>query len=185
MKKLAVLLLAALFLGACHCNCKQRKCSQTKTKTAVSDTAKKAKTPKPAKKKAAVKDEDFAGVAKVSRAKTGAAVLSFSKPINFKYNSDVLTPESEKSVRQIARALKKYPDNKIVVAGYTDSLGDANYNIDLSQRRAKSVADQLVKEGVKPENVTYVGHGASNPVATNKTAEGRAQNRRVELEILD
>lgn len=183
MKKLAVLLFAALFLGACHCNCKQRKCSQTKNKPAASAAVKKAH--KPAKKKAAVKDEDFAGVAKVSRAKTGAAVLSFSKPINFKYNSDVLTPESEKSVRQIARALKKYPDNKIVVAGYTDSLGDANYNIDLSQRRAKSVADQLVKEGVKPENVASVGHGASNPVATNKTAAGRAQNRRVEIEILD
>ena len=79
--------------------------------------------------------------------------------------------------------MKKYPDNTVRVAGYTDSLGDPNYNVDLSQRRAKAVAMELVKEGVPAKNVSFIGYGAANPVATNKTRQGRAQNRRVELEI--
>ena len=79
--------------------------------------------------------------------------------------------------------LKKYPNAKVRVAGYTDSYGDANYNIDLSQRRAKAVAMELVRDGVPAKNVTFIGYGEANPVATNKTAAGRYQNRRVELEI--
>lgn len=182
MKKTAVLLAAALFLGACHCTCKTRKCAEKQVKPVAAAPVKQAQ---PVQKKPAVQEQDFAGVAKVNKTDAGKAVLSFNKPIEFDYNSDKLTAESQKNVRQLGRILKKYPDNKMVVAGYTDSLGDPNYNIDLSQRRAQAVADQLVKEGVKPEQLTAVGHGASNPIASNKTKIGRAQNRRVEVEILN
>ena len=92
-------------------------------------------------------------------------------------------PATAEQQKQITRLLKKYPDNTVRVAGYTDSLGDPNYNVDLSQRRAKAVAMELVKEGVPAKNVSFIGYGAANPVATNKTSKGRAQNRRVELEI--
>ena len=69
------------------------------------------------------------------------------------------------------------------VTGHTDSLGNPDYNIDLSQRRAQAVASQLVKNGVAAENLSFICYGAARPVATNKTREGRAANRRVELEV--
>lgn len=180
MKKVTVLLTAALFLGACHCTCKNSKCAAPKAKPAAAAPVKKAQ---PAPKTHVVQEQDFAGVAKVTKTSAEKAVITFNKPIEFDYNSDTLTQDSQKSVRQLGRILKKYPHSKMVVAGYTDSMGDINYNIDLSQRRAQAVADQLVKEGVNPEQLTAVGHGSRNPIATNKTAEGRAQNRRVEVEI--
>ncbi|MBQ8033414.1 MAG: OmpA family protein, partial [Elusimicrobiaceae bacterium] len=102
---------------------------------------------------------------------------------NFKYNSDAMDAKSTETVNKVAEALKKYPNAKVRVAGYTDSLGNANYNMDLSERRAYAVAQQLVKDGVPAANVSYIGYGAANPIATNKTAEGRYQNRRVELEV--
>ena len=172
MKKVVVLLAAALFLGACHCTC---------TKSTCKNTAKKPATTQPVKK--TVEDKDFSDVANVSRKTPGRVVLSYKEPITFRYNSDEIEPASLKPIKQTARALKKYPDHTVRVAGYTDSLGDPNYNVDLSQRRAKAVAMELVKEGVPAKNVSFIGYGAANPVASNKTREGRAQNRRVELEI--
>lgn len=175
MKKVVIVLAAALFLGACHCTCTKSTCKNTAKKAVKTETA------KPAKK--AVEDKDFSDVANVSRKTPGRVVLSYKEPINFRYNSDELDPASLKPLKQTARALKKYPDHTVRVAGYTDSLGDPNYNIDLSQRRAKAVAMELVKEGVPAKNVSFIGYGAANPVASNKTREGRAQNRRVGLEI--
>lgn len=172
MKKVVVLLAAALFLGACHCTC---------TKSTCKNTAKKAVKTQPAKK--TVEEKDFSDVANVSRKTPGRVVLSYKEPITFRYNSDEIESASLKPIKQTAHALKKYPDHTVRVAGYTDSLGNPNYNVDLSQRRAKAVAMELVKEGVPAKNVSFIGYGAANPVASNKTREGRAQNRRVELEI--
>lgn len=177
MKKVAVVLAAALFLGACHCTCTKTSCKkQAPAKPVVQEPVKKA-APAP------VKEEDFSEVAKVARKTDKGLVLSYKKPINFAYNSDEIASESLPQIRATARALKKYPNSTVRVAGYTDSLGDPNYNVDLSQRRAKAVAMQLVKDGVPAQNVSFIGYGAANPVASNKTKEGRAQNRRVELEI--
>jgi len=86
-------------------------------------------------------------------------------------------------VQDIANVLKKYPNAKVQVAGYTDNTGDAAYNKDLSARRAKAVVNQLVADGVPAANLSSVGYGIENPVATNKTAAGRAENRRVELNV--
>ncbi|MDD6152706.1 MAG: OmpA family protein [Elusimicrobia bacterium] len=181
MKKVAAVLAAALFLGACHCTCTKTTCKKQAPapKPAVQAPVKKAEPVKPAP----VKEEDFAEVAQVARKTDKGLVLAYKKPINFAYNSDVIADDSLPQIRRTARALKKYPNSTVRVAGYTDSLGDANYNVDLSQRRAKAVAMELVKEGVPAKNVSFIGYGAANPVASNKTKEGRAQNRRVELEI--
>lgn len=177
MKKVASLLAAALFLGACHCTCTKTTCKkQAPAKPVVQAPVKKA-APAP------VKEEDFTEEAKVARKTDKGLVLAYKKPINFAYNSDEIAAESLPQIRSTARALKKYPNSTVRVAGYTDSLGDPNYNVDLSQRRAKAVAMQLVKDGVPAQNVSFIGYGAANPVASNKTKEGRAQNRRVELEI--
>ena len=81
--------------------------------------------------------------------------------------------------------VKKYPDANIRLDGYTDGIGTDAYNISLSERRATAVRDYLIKEaGVSSSKITVVGHGKADPVADNKTAEGRAKNRRVEISIL-
>lgn len=189
MKKVAVVLMGALFLGACHCTNTCTKCNTTAAKPAAKETVKqepvKKEAVKPAEKPApkAVEEKDFAEVASVKTQTAGRTVLSYKEPINFNYNSDVIAESSLDQIKKTADALKKYPNAKVRVAGYTDSYGDANYNIDLSQRRAKAVAMELVRDGVPAKNVTFIGYGEANPVATNKTAAGRYQNRRVELEI--
>ena len=182
MKKVVTVLAAALFLGACHCTCTKNACKAPVKKQPVK-TAPAQPATKAAPVKKAVEEKDFTEVATVSRKTPNKVVLSYKEPILFRYNSDEIEPASLKPIKQTARALKKYPDNTVRVAGYTDSLGDPNYNVDLSQRRAKAVAMELVKEGVPAKNVSFIGYGAANPVATNKTRQGRAQNRRVELEI--
>ncbi len=81
--------------------------------------------------------------------------------------------------------VKKYPGSKIRLDGYTDSIGTDAYNLKLSERRATAVMDYLIKEaGVDSSNIKAVGHGKADPVADNKTKEGRAKNRRVEISIL-
>ena len=208
MKKVMTILAAALFLGACHCTkctttpnrsntcanvacqCKHHhkagcKCAKCK-KEGCHKPAAKAVVPAPApvaKPANVAEDKDLHEVAHVSAKADNTAVLSFKEPINFAYNSDEIDSASVSQIQKAANALKKYPNAKVRVAGYTDSLGNPNYNVDLSQRRAKAVAMQLVNDGVDPQNVSFIGFGAANPVATNKTAAGRAQNRRVELEV--
>ena len=183
MKKVVTLLAAALFLGACHCTCTKNTCKTTQKPVQTQAAAKPAPKQEPAKPaKTVVEDKDFTEVAKVNR-KADRVVLTYKEPINFRYNSDEIDPASLRPINQTARALKKYPDHTVRVAGYTDSFGPADYNMDLSQRRAKAVALELVKEGVPAKNVSFIGYGEANPIASNKTREGRAQNRRVELEI--
>ena len=211
MKKVMTVLAAAILLGACHCtkctntpnrsntcvkagcSCQQHKAGCKCPKCKQAGCHKKADKPlppppppaaKPAPKPApkATEDEALATVGKVSK-KADVTVLSFNEPINFAHNSDAIEPASVAPIKKAANILKKYPDATVRVAGYTDSLGEPSYNVDLSQRRAKAVAMELVSNGVPAENVSFIGYGAQNPIATNKTAAGRAQNRRVELEI--
>ena len=82
---------------------------------------------------------------------------------------------------QLATFLSKYPDRSVVIEGHTDSVGGEDYNLGLSQRRAESVRAYLMRHGVDPSRVTTQGMGESVPVATNETAGGRQQNRRVEI----
>ncbi|WP_423207081.1 OmpA family protein [Paracoccus yeei] len=83
----------------------------------------------------------------------------------------------------IARNLTQYPNSRIQVIGHTDSTGSAAYNQDLSERRARSVAGILSAGGVSSNRIATTGRGATQPVASNDTAAGRAQNRRVEIQI--
>jgi OOP family OmpA-OmpF porin len=76
------------------------------------------------------------------------------------------------------------PDRKVLIEGHTDSSGSASYNSDLSQRRANAVEALLINQGVDPTRIVARGYGESYPVATNDTAAGRQQNRRVEIVIL-
>jgi outer membrane protein OmpA-like peptidoglycan-associated protein len=107
------------------------------------------------------------------------------KGVNFAFNSAVLTPESKKILdedRTVAR-LKGEPDMKVEVAGHTDSVGSEAYNKKLSEQRAQAVVDYLVSTGVDPKRLKAVGYGKDKPIASNATEAGRAENRRVELQV--
>ena len=102
--------------------------------------------------------------------------------IYFDTDSDRLKPESAPVVKQVAAALEKNPTLKLEIDGYTDSVGDASHNLDLSKRRAQAVQSVLVSQfGIDASRLSANGMGAGNPIGLNDTAEGRAANRRVEF----
>ncbi len=110
-------------------------------------------------------------------------VISLSD-ILFDVGKASLKAGAEQNVRKISTVLKQYPDHKISVEGYTDATGSDTFNQKLSEDRAASVRASLVAGGVDPGMITSKGFGKQNPVATNATAEGRQQNRRVEIVVL-
>jgi len=107
------------------------------------------------------------------------------KGINFAFDSSALTPESKKILdedQRISRLMGE-PNIRVEVAGHTDSVGSEAYNQKLSERRAQAVVDYLVSRGVDPKRLKAVGYGKDQPIASNATDAGRAENRRVELQI--
>ena len=110
--------------------------------------------------------------------------VTISGGILFETNSAMLAPSAGDLVSRIADVMKKNPNLKVAVVGHTDNTGEFKYNLQLSERRAKSFVDALVKDGVGPDRLAAVGVGPLSPVASNDTNEGRAQNRRVELVLI-
>lgn len=102
--------------------------------------------------------------------------------INFDTDSDVLKPESAAVIKQVASGLNKNPNLKLEIDGYTDSVGDAKHNLDLSKRRAEAVMSVLVSQfGIDAGRLSANGFGAAKPIGSNDTPDGRAANRRVEF----
>ena len=105
--------------------------------------------------------------------------------VNFKSGSDLLEPGAEQLIQEAAATLNKAEYLQIEVAGHTDSQGDEVDNQGLSDRRAKTVFDFLVRYGADEDRMSFKGYGESQPIADNATAEGRAINRRVELRVIN
>ncbi|WAC64792.1 OmpA family protein [Pseudoxanthomonas sp. SL93] len=106
------------------------------------------------------------------------------KGVNFDFDKATLRPDAVTILSEATEILKRYPDLKVEVAGHTDSVGTDAYNQGLSERRAKTVYDYLTSNGVDASRlVGPVGYGESRPLDTNDTAEGRARNRRTELNV--
>ena len=102
--------------------------------------------------------------------------------INFDTDSDRLKTESGAVLKQVAAGLQKNPNLKLEIDGHTDSVGDAAHNLDLSKRRAQAVSSVLVSQfGIDAGRLSVNGFGASKPIGSNDTPEGRASNRRVEF----
>ncbi|MBC7156338.1 MAG: OmpA family protein [Rhodobacteraceae bacterium] len=115
---------------------------------------------------------------------TGSAlVVTMPQDILFATDSAAVRPDLRNDLFAVAGNLQSYPDSTIQIVGHTDNTGSAAYNQDLSERRAGAVAAVLINAGVSPSRVAAFGRGEEQPVATNLTAEGRAQNRRVEIII--
>jgi outer membrane protein OmpA-like peptidoglycan-associated protein len=113
--------------------------------------------------------------------------LAAKKPVDvygiyFDFNSATIKPESEAVLRQIADIMRRNPDWRVSVSGHTDNIGGDPANLALSQRRAAAVKNALVtRYQITPDRLATSGYGASSPVESNATLEGRARNRRVEL----
>ncbi len=103
--------------------------------------------------------------------------------ILFDVDKSDVKPDARGSIATAAEVLVKYPDTYVTVEGHTDSTGSHEYNQALSERRARAVHDLLVRGGVPPARLSVKGYGETDPIQDNSTPEGRAANRRVQLEI--
>jgi outer membrane protein OmpA-like peptidoglycan-associated protein len=103
--------------------------------------------------------------------------------ITFSHRRTTLSEDSRKLLDEAATILQRYPDVKMVIEGYTDSVGNSDFNRLLSEHRANAVRDYLIERGIEPIRVIAVGRGAENPIASNATAYGRSLNRRIEFRL--
>jgi len=110
-------------------------------------------------------------------------IVTLPQDILFATNSTSLTGSMQNDLYTLAGSLNRYPNTTVNVLGHTDNVGAAAYNLDLSQRRAQAVASVLINSGVSAARVRAIGIGEDRPIADNLTAQGRQQNRRVEIII--
>ncbi len=113
-----------------------------------------------------------------------ALKITFDSGILFATNSSTVSDASKTALRNFATNLKSNADTYIKVVGHTDNTGQVDYNQTLSEKRAQSVYDYLMSQGVSSDRMTYEGKGIHDPIATNNTVEGRSLNRRVEIMIM-
>lgn len=107
--------------------------------------------------------------------------VNFDSDILFAVDSATLSPQSMSSLDEFAQVMREYPKTAILIQGYTDSTGSEQYNMQLSERRAKSVYNHLALREVEQGRMAAIGYGEGYPVADNATSQGRAQNRRVSI----
>ena len=126
-------------------------------------------------------DESIPG-AEVVRVGEGIAVV-FESGLLYDFDSAVIKPTAAANLSSLANSLKEYPSTEVVIVGHTDAQGTYEYNQQLSERRAQAAADFLVSRGVARARIKARGLGETEPVASNDTEAGKAQNRRVEIAI--
>ncbi|HUS53941.1 MAG TPA: OmpA family protein [Thermohalobaculum sp.] len=112
-----------------------------------------------------------------------ALLVNFPSSLTFAVDSATIRPEFYSAMDNVSATLNRYPQSYLDIVGHTDSTGSDAYNQALSERRAGSVSNHFRSRGVVPERMAAYGVGETQPVASNNTAEGRQQNRRVELKI--
>lgn len=122
--------------------------------------------------------------AKVERVGEGIKIVMDENTVNFDFDSSKLTSVAQKNLDQIAKIFKKYPKTLINIYGYTDNKGKDEYNAKLSRNRANAVKKYLASNGIGIKRITTFGMGEADPIASNDTEAGRAQNRRVEFSIV-
>ena len=127
--------------------------------------------------------QELKEVAENTKRTEDGILVDLKSKLLFHSDSAVLKPEAVEQIAKLGDILARYPEDRIRIQGHTDSTGAVAHNEELSMRRAQSVRDVLVSRGVKPQQMLVEGIGEARPIADNRTAAGRAQNRRVELHI--
>lgn len=121
--------------------------------------------------------------ADVERVGEGIHLTLKEDAVRFDTNKSTLTTQAKANLDKLIPVFNEYSDTNIEIFGYTDSSGKPEYNLTLSQKRAESVQAYLIGKGLVASRFKSSGHGIENPIATNDTPEGKAQNRRVEFAI--
>ncbi len=121
--------------------------------------------------------------AKVERV-ADTTVISISGAVLFEFDKAELREHAKEKLDVVAQALKDHPDQRVVIEGHTDAVGDEDYNDTLSRERADAVRAYLESQGVSSLRLTATGAGEAEPIASNDSPEGRANNRRVEIIIV-
>lgn len=121
--------------------------------------------------------------AEVERVGEGIKLTLKENAVRFDVNKSTLTPTAKANLDKLVTVFNTYPDTDIVIYGYTDSTGPDDYNLTLSQQRAASVKAYLASKGINAARIQTTGMGEADPIATNDTKDGQAQNRRVEFAI--
>ncbi|TDM08750.1 MAG: hypothetical protein C4K60_04950 [Ideonella sp. MAG2] len=119
----------------------------------------------------------------LNKGDNGSLVLRAGGDGTFALASSRLNPKFSEFLEELAKTLQAHPKVSLLITGHTDNAGNAKNNETLSAARAKAVMAQLVKLGVAPERVAAMGKGASEPIASNDTAQGRTVNRRVDIVV--
>lgn len=132
-------------------------------------------------RKAREMEEEMEGVT-IQRVEEGIAV-SFDSGLLFNYDSSTLRPEAQLNLGKLSKIISRDEDTILMIVGHTDSSGDENYNMSLSERRAQSAANFMINEGLVRERVQTKGRGELEPIADNQTQAGQQENRRVEVAI--
>ena len=127
-------------------------------------------------------DEALPG-AEVERVGEGIKLTLKENAVRFETNKSVLTAQAKENLDKLIPVFKEHNQTDIVIYGYTDSTGKAEYNLTLSDQRAASVRSYLVSKGIAAARITTKGMGIADPIASNETVDGRSQNRRVEFAI--
>ena len=122
--------------------------------------------------------------ATVEREAPATKEVSMKLLVEFDSGRAVVKPKYNNEIKKVADFMKEYPDTKVTIEGHTDSVGQEAANVKLSQRRSEAIVSYLVaKFGIDKSRLTAIGYGPKKPVASNKTADGRTKNRRVEAKI--
>jgi len=132
-------------------------------------------------KKARELEEEMEGVT-VQRVEEGIAV-SFDSGILFDFDSSTLRQDGYDDLRKLARIVNRDKETTLMIVGHTDSRGDENYNLRLSERRAQSASTFLVSQGLASSRIQIVGRGEYEPISENESDAGRQKNRRIEVAI--
>lgn len=120
----------------------------------------------------------------IERQQNEVLKLTMSSEVGFDFDSATVKSSFYSSLNKIADIMNRYPQTVIAVVGHTDSIGNPDYNLRLSLRRANAVADYLMDQGVARYRLSTEGRGQLEPIASNATAAGRSENRRVEIYVI-
>ena len=138
-----------------------------------------------AEKAKAEVDELLSQLSDLKAKQTERGIVLTIGDVLFAFDKATLSPGAFRNVDKLAVFLKKHPNRSVLIEGHTDNVGSDEYNLDLSEKRAETVKNALVAKEVGEERVTTKGYGEKYPVASNNTSDGRQQNRRVEVVILN